>query len=622
MGVCLSLKSIKFNVKEESSIMKADETKRKREILLGINPCIYGLNYHDPAVVVLIDGRVVFGVEEERCNRVKHSKGVFPSLALAECLTYCNLTWDDIDAVVIGYEPALWMNRLNLELLDIINPFVSCVSNSIQIRGSEIVEKIIRTNIVDRYTFFRSQENVRKLIIEKCSPLETTKVMFCEHHLAHIASSYEVSGFSEAVGIVVDGIGETAVTTLWRIQNHQYEKILQIDYPNSLGYFYAIATKFLGFEPWGGEGKTMALAAYGKKNKEIADRLKSAFTLNGAFYDVSHFMHNHNAGFLMMNEDELIHELEALLGFSAREKDASITDEHIDFAWFVQDYLERSVIRLINYAVQKTGIVNVCAAGGVFMNCKMNMVIRETSEATNFYVQPLSSDIGLTVGAGLYHTSQKHRFCMNSLDLGPEYSDNEIEEALIRSSFKSIVPIDLASTVAEFIAEGKIVCWFEGKMEMGARALGSRSILANPQIPSMSDKINKMIKHREKWRPFACSILKEYCSIVLENYDSRKDYPFMIEAFRVKEEWKSKIPSVIHKADGTTRPQTVSCETNPLYYKLIKRFYDITGCPLILNTSFNDKGQPIVMTPKDAVDFFETIPVDVLVIGKYMLLRN
>ena len=389
MGVCLSLKSIKFNVKEESSIMKADETKRKREILLGINPCIYGLNYHDPAVVVLIDGRVVFGVEEERCNRVKHSKGVFPSLALAECLTYCNLTWDDIDAVVIGYEPALWMNRLNLELLDIINPFVSCVSNSIQIRGSEIVEKIIRTNIVDRYTFFRSQENVRKLIIEKCSALETTKVMFCEHHLAHIASSYEVSGFSEAVGIVVDGIGETAVTTLWRIQNHQYEKILQIDYPNSLGYFYAIATKFLGFEPWGGEGKTMALAAYGKKNKEIADRLKSAFTLNGAFYDVSHFMHNHNAGFLMMNEDELIHELEALLGFSAREKDASITDEHIDFAWFVQDYLERSVIRLINYAVQKTGIVNVCAAGGVFMNCKMNMVIRETSEATNFYVQPL-----------------------------------------------------------------------------------------------------------------------------------------------------------------------------------------------------------------------------------------
>lgn len=142
---------------------------------------------------------------------------------------------------------------------------------------------------------------------------------------------------------------------------------MQIDYPNSLGYFYAIATKFLGFEPWGGEGKTMALAAYGKKNKEIADRLKSAFTLNGAFYDVSHFMHNHNAGFLMMNEDELIHELEALLGFSAREKDASITDEHIDFAWFVQDYLERSVIRLINYAVQKTGIVNVCAAGGVFM---------------------------------------------------------------------------------------------------------------------------------------------------------------------------------------------------------------------------------------------------------------
>lgn len=208
--------------------MKADETKRKREILLGINPCIYGLNYHDPAVVVLIDGRVVFGVEEERCNRVKHSKGVFPSLALAECLTYCNLTWDDIDAVVIGYEPALWMNRLNLELLDIINPFVSCVSNSIQIRGSEIVEKIIRTNIVDRYTFFRSQENVRKLIIEKCSALETTKVMFCEHHLAHIASSYEVSGFSEAV--LFHLITFFQVPFVLQYVNHD---VIEVEYQNS-----------------------------------------------------------------------------------------------------------------------------------------------------------------------------------------------------------------------------------------------------------------------------------------------------------------------------------------------------------------------------------------------------
>lgn len=211
---------------------------------------------------------------------------------------------------------------------------------------------------------------------------------------------------------------------------------------------------------------------------------------------------------------------------------------------------------------------------------------------------------------------------LKGLDLGPEYDDKEIEEALLKSSVKPLVPINLTSTVAELIAEGKIVCWFEGKMEMGARALGNRSILANPQIPDMSEKINKMIKHREEWRPFACSILREYCPLVLEDYDSRNDYPFMIEAFHVKEEWKSKIPAVIHKADGTTRPQTVSLETNPLYYKLIKRFYSITGCPLILNTSFNDKGQPIIMTPEEAVAFFESIPVDALVIGKYILLRN
>lgn len=610
------------SAKKESTIMKEKEYRRKEEILLGINPCIYGLNYHDPAVVVLINGKVVFGVEEERCNRVKHSKGMFPFEALAICLTYCNLTWNDIDAIVIGYEPSLWMNRLNLELLDIICPNINCSVDSIRICGSEIVDKIIQTNIVGRYSFFRCQENVRKLIIEKCSAFKTTKVLFCEHHLAHIASSYEVSGFNDAVGIVVDGIGETAATTLWRIQNHNYEKILQMDYPNSLGYFYAIATKFLGFEPWSGEGKTMALAAYGKKNEMIADRLKDAFTSKGFFYDVSHFIRNHTAGFLMMKEDELIHDLEELLGLSARKKDDPITDDYIDFAWFVQDYLEKSVIQLVNHAVRKTGITNVCAAGGIFMNCKMNMVVREQSDANNFFVQPLSSDIGLAMGACLYHTIYKHSYRMNSLDIGPEYRDDEIEETLLKSNIKSTVPVDLATTVAELIAEGKIICWFEGKMEMGARALGSRSILANPQLPDMSDKINSIIKHREKWRPFACSILREYCPLVLEGYNSQNEYPFMIEAFRVKEEWKSKIPSVIHKADGTTRPQTVTATANPLYYRLIKRFYEITGCPLILNTSFNDKGQPIVMTPKDAVDFFISIPVDALVIGKQLLLRD
>lgn len=593
----------------------------KNEILLGINPCIYGLNYHDPSVVVFINGEVVFGIEEERCNRIKGSKGIFPSSAIKQSLIHCNLTWDDIDAIVIGYDPALWMDRLNLEILDIIQ---KCKKDTDidSICGSRLIDSIINTNIIDRYSFFRCQDNVRKLITQKCSAPETIEVLFCEHHLAHIASSYESSGFYNAAGFVVDGIGESAVTTLWQINNHRYKKILQLDYPNSLGYFYAIATRFLGFEPWRDEGKTMALAAYGKMNEDISDRLKDYLTINGDFYDVSNLIRNHSAGFLMMNEEEIIGVLESLLGFSAREKNAPITKKHMDFAWFVQNYLERSIISLINYAIRTTGISNVCTAGGVFMNCKMNMIVREKSNARNYFVQPLAGDTGIALGAGLYYTSKKGHGTLKTLDFGPQYSDSEIENAIKVSHVKPIIPTDLADTVAELIAAGKIVCWFEGRMEMGARALGSRSILANPQIPDMSDKINNLIKHREKWRPFACSILEEHCHSILEGYDSKKEYPFMIEAFRVRDEWIKRIPSVIHKADGTTRPQTVNERTKPLYYSLIKRFYDKTGCPLILNTSFNDKGQPIIMTPEEAVDFFESIPVDALVIGKYLLLRE
>lgn len=350
----------------------------KNEILLGINPCIYGLNYHDPSVVVFINGEVVFGIEEERCNRIKGSKGMFPSSAIKQSLIHCNLTWDDIDAIVIGYDPALWMDRLNLEILDIIQKCKNDTDIN-SICGSRLIDSIINTNIIDRYSFFRCQGNVRKLIIQKCSAPETIEVLFCEHHLAHIASSYESSGFYNAVGVVVDGIGESAVTTLWQINNHRYKKILQLDYPNSLGYFYAVATRFLGFEPWRDEGKTMALAAYGKMNEDISDRLKDYLTINGDFYDASNLIRNHSAGFLMMNEEEIIGVLESLLGFSAREKNAPITKKHMDFAWFVQNYLERSIISLINYTIRTTGISNVCTAGGVFMNCKMNMIVREKS---------------------------------------------------------------------------------------------------------------------------------------------------------------------------------------------------------------------------------------------------
>lgn len=291
-------------------------------------------------------------------------------------------------------------------------------------------------------------------------------------------------------------------------------------------------------------------------------------------------------------------------------------------AWAVQNILEKSIIELINWAIQATGITNVCAAGGVFMNCKMNMVVRENSLAKNYFVQPLAGDAGLVIGAGLLATKSNFKGSFSGLNLGPEYSDEEIEAVLCAAGVKYRKADDLAYEVAQFIAQGKIVGWFEGRMEMGARALGSRSILADPRDPNMSDRINYLIKHREKWRPFACSVLEDFCDDIFENYDCEKAFPFMIEAFKVKEAWVKKIPAVVHRADGTSRPQTVNKNVKPLYYGMINHFKDITGCPLVLNTSFNDKGQPIVMSPELAVDFHKRIPIDVLAIGSFLVERS
>ena len=255
------------------------------------------------------------------------------------------------------------------------------------------------------------------------------------------------------------------------------------------------------------------------------------------------------------------------------------------------------------------------------MNCKMNMVVREKANLKAYFVQPLAGDMGLVIGAGLLASSMNNVSEL-SLDLGPEYKDEEIEMVLKNTQLAYVKDDDIARSVAKLIAEQKIVCWFEGRMESGARALGNRSILADPRTIEMSDKINEQVKHREVWRPFACSVLEEYCEDIFENYSSGSSYPFMIEAFKVKKKWINRIPAVIHKIDKTSRPQTVSKKNKPLYYAMIDHFRKITGCPLVLNTSFNDRGQPIVMSPKLAVEFLMNNQVDALAIGNYLVYKK
>lgn len=586
----------------------------KKEYILSINPCIYGLNYHDPSVAIFEDGKILVAVEEERLNGVKGAKGFFPEKAIEKCLNIANLKISDINKIAIPYDPNLWGERLDLELDNIITASV----NNEFINEEIIVSKFKESNIINRYSFFNDKTKIEKLLRNKLGIEYNIPIEFYGHHLSHIASAYYASNFESATGIVVDGIGEASTTTIWKIQKGKFEKILDIKYPNSLGYFYAIATAFLGFKPWEQEGKLMALAPYGKYNREIMEKLATIISLKNSIYDVSSFVLDNSTGFLMVDMAKAISLLEQLLHINSRKNGEPILEIHKDFAWAIQHLIEEAVIRLVNDGVEKTGIKKVCAAGGIFMNCKMNMVVRENANIIDFFVQPLAGDLGLVIGSGALASQNVNISQFNTLSFGPKYSNEQIKEELGKNNLIYSKSEHIERDVALLLNEGKIVCWFQGAMEMGARALGNRSILADPRGPMISDIINERVKHRENWRPFACSMLDDCSMEILNNKKVDRTYPFMIEAFKVKGNWIDKIPAVIHKADKTTRPQLVSKFVYPRYYNLINEFYKITGCPLILNTSFNDKGQPIVESPKLAIEFFKKNDVDILAIGDYI----
>lgn len=591
----------------------------KKNYVLSINPGDYGLNYHDPSVALFDENGLIVAIEEERLNNIKGSKGIFPKNAVRECLKYAKIDLNDVDKVSIGYLPELWKNRMSLEMEDILKRASKLDADEKQ-KNKFILDNIIESNLLKRYEFFRDKDVVKNHIRKRLECDREINIEFYEHHLSHIASSYLVSGFKEATGVVIDGVGESSATTVWKIVDNKFEKILDIPIPNSLGYFYAVATAFLGFVPWMHEGKLMALAPYGEYDAELFEKLKNVINIENDVYDVSNFVANNMTNYLMMDIDKAVKNLELITNIKARGKNDPITQEHKNFAYAIQNLLENSIKNLVNYAISLTGISNVCVAGGVFMNCKMNMVIREQSNAMNYFVQPVAGDAGLIIGSGLLATENRiNNF--NSLSVGLKFSDEEIEYALKEKNLNYIRSEDVAKDTAILLSNEKIVCWFQERLEMGCRALGNRSILANPGKIETSRYLNEKIKHREPWRPFACSILEDKANDVLANYKIGNKYPFMIEAFKVNETWKEKIPAVIHCADGTTRPQTVNSNDYKLYYDMIDHFYKITGMPLVLNTSFNDKGQPIILKPQEAIEFFLKNPVDALAIGNFIVIK-
>lgn len=389
-----------------------------------------------------------------------------------------------------------------------------------------------------------------------------------------------------------------------------------------MGYFYAAATAFLGFKPWCDEGKVMALAPYGKYNEKIFDKMKKVVSFGEGRYDVSFFIEKCIVNGLALDIEKAIEVFEEY--FEIPRRSGEITAIYEDIAFAVQTYIEKIVLEMIDFWSEKTGITEVCLAGGLFMNCKLNMVVREQAKVSNLFVQPVAGDAGTSVGAVYYELSD-YKLKLNSLALGNSYSNEEVKNFLDTQtsiSYKYMDDDNLCNEVVNYMLENKIICWFQGAAEFGARALGNRSLLMDPRKVVNADIMNEKIKHREKWRPFACSMLYEYANEILENFSYDYRPFFMIEAYKVKDEWREKISAVIHQVDYTTRPQLVKKEYYPLYHKLIQQFFDVTGVPLIMNTSFNDKGEPIVLSPQNAMDFFRKSAADVLVMENYIITKE
>lgn len=557
-----------------------------KKFTLGLNPGVYGLNYHDPSVCLIDDNGIVFSIEEERLNNIKHSCGLFPTNAVKECKHIADKQNGIISEIAIAQLPQLWNKRFNN------------------------IEQIC------------DQRMVLSTKIKSLCDLPTAKVSFFEHHKAHAASAYYCSGFSRALCIVIDGAGELTSTSVWLADGNYIKKLDEISMPNSLGYFYASATEFLGFKAWSEEGKLMALAPYGTHDEHISKVLEKYFYNNCENYDVSSFIEPClKKGFLL--DTSISNKIfQEAFGISPRISNGNITKQHKDFAYEIQNHIEKAVKNYINKWLKITATNCVCAAGGLFMNCKMNGYLRDTLPIKKIFIQPVSGDAGTALGAGLLSriSTIKRPIALNGLSLGLDFSDSAILEQLKKTNLNYKYTSNISKETAEQLADNKIVAWFQGRCELGSRALCHRSILAPPNPSDISDQINFRIKHRELWRPFACSILEEYAKDILINYNKSQQPDFMIEAFNIKEGWTNKMSAVIHKADHTTRPQIIRKNgVNRLMHELLEYYYELTENPMVLNTSFNDKGQPIITTPKQAIQFFINHNIDVLSIGNYIV---
>lgn len=554
--------------------------------ILGIS-CFY----HDSAACLMKDGVVVAAIEEEKLNRIKHSSD-FPIKAINFCLQAGGITVYDIDYIAVSEKPYLKFQRVIIEHL---RSYPFSFKNFFLTMPSWLDNRLTLPLLIKK-----------ELGYEK-------EVLFIDHHLSHAASAFYPSPFDEAAIITSDGVGEWATLTVGQGEKNRIKIRKEQKYPHSLGLLYSAITHYLGFKTNCDEGKIMALADYGQP-KYLNDFKKIIHIFeDGSFWiDRKYFSFNEDGGMFTRKFIKVF-------GFARSEGD-ELESKHFDIASSLQKITEEIILKIANNLSLQVKTKNLCLAGGTFLNCVANSSILEKTDFKKIFIQPASGDSGGALGATLFawHNllGNSDRNQMANAFLGPDFSNQEIKRMLLKreARFRELKTAELVKEVAQKIKEDKIIGWFQGRMEWGPRALGHRSILANPANPKMKDILNEKIKKREWFRPFGVSILQEE----MENYfDLKSDSPFMLLVGKVKENKKDAIPSAIH-INNTSRIQTITKEDR-IFYDLIKNFQKITGLPIIINTSFNGKGEPIVCSPNEAYDCFIKTDLDCLAIGNFLV---
>ena len=592
--------------------------------ILGINA------YHgDASAAIIKDGQLLAAVEEERFNRIKHCAG-FPTLAIQYCLQTAGITIEDVAHIGISRDPSANLHK------KILFAATKVAKSAVGLGRSEGGEKSGRGFFGAITERLANTAKVRDLKDDLASHLgvdkKAIKAQFhnIEHHRAHLASAFYVSGFKKAALLSIDGFGDFISTMFGVGDGNSIEVLGQVEYPHSTGILYTATTQFIGFPYYGDEGKVMGLAPYGNPQKYIAEFREIIRTEEGGRFTLNLDYFRHHAEGVEMSWDEgspmigRIFSDEFVKTFGpARELGAPLTDRERDIAASLQLRLEEIGFHTLNHLHAVTGLTDLGLAGGVALNSVMNGKILLHTPFKNIFVQPAAGDNGTSIGVcyQIYNgvLNKTHDFVMEGAYTGPEFSSDEIRVELEKSDldYETYSDREITQRAAQDIADGLVLGWFQGRMEFGPRALGNRSIVVDPRRADMKEILNERIKKREPFRPFAPSIMAEYTN---EYFEQDHPAPTMLMVYQVRPEKREVIPAVTH-VDGSGRLQTVTPSVNARYYQLISDFNALTGVPVLLNTSFNEN-EPIVCTPRHAIDCFLKTRMDVLYVGNYAVRRK